>query len=72
VRSIVLVTHASHMPRAVRAFKQASGSEMEIISAPLGFVTRDQTSTMDWVPTPQGGRMVYDILHELLGLVVGT
>lgn len=72
VRSIVLVTHAAHMPRAMRAFQQASGGELQIIPAPMGFVTRDQSTLMEWMPSSYGVRGVNDILHELLGLAAGA
>jgi len=72
VRTIVLVTHAAHMPRAMRAFSEASGGELRIIPAPLGFATRDQSATMDWLPTTRGYQLVQDLLHELVGLSIGV
>jgi uncharacterized SAM-binding protein YcdF (DUF218 family) len=72
VRHIVLVTHAAHMRRAMRAFQEASGGELQITPAPIGFTARDQRPIMDWLPTTRGNTLVYDILHELLGLAIGA
>lgn len=72
VRHVVLVTHAAHMPRALRAFNAASGGELQITPAPIGFATRDHRTILDWLPTTNGHTRVYDVLHELLGLAVGA
>lgn len=71
VRRIVLVTHAAHMPRAVRAFREAAGNRITIVPAPLAFATAEHTP-MDWVPTEHGLRYVHAELHELIGLVTGS
>jgi uncharacterized SAM-binding protein YcdF (DUF218 family) len=72
VRRIVLVTHAVHMPRAVRAFRDAAGARIAIVPAPVGFVTRDDTSWLEWMPTQHGYQQTHNALHELLGLIAGA
>lgn len=72
VRTIVLVTHAAHMPRAMRAFTQASQGELRIVPAPLGFTARDQQAVMDWLPTTRGYTLTQDMIHELIGLALGA
>lgn len=70
VRRIVVVTHASHMRRAVRAFKQAGGPDLEVIAAPMGFVTIDDRWPLPWLPSAQGYRLVDAAWHEVIGLLL--
>ncbi|NRT57526.1 YdcF family protein [Sphaerotilus uruguayifluvii] len=72
VRRIILVTHASHMPRAMRAFRDAAGRQISIVAAPVGFVTNDESGLLDWIPSSYGYRLVHDALHEVLGLITGN
>lgn len=76
VRRIVLVTHASHMPRALKMFEQAASKgqmgQIELIAAPLGFVTPEDRPLLDWLPSASGYQQVHALLHELIGLAVGT
>ncbi|MEN9545118.1 MAG: hypothetical protein RLZZ598_1951 [Pseudomonadota bacterium] len=67
VQRIVLVTHAWHMPRALRAFEQAAGGHLKITPAPLGFFVPEQAPELDWLPTLQGFTQVRLALRELLG-----
>ena len=72
VKRIVLVTHASHMPRAARAFRDAAGKRLVIVPAPVAAVTRDEQPLLDWMPSHQGFTLVHNALHEVLGLLTGA
>lgn len=72
VRRIVLVTHASHMPRALRAFRDAAGKRMVIVPAPVAAVTREDQPALDWLPSQQGYLLVHSALHEVFGLIAGN
>jgi uncharacterized SAM-binding protein YcdF (DUF218 family) len=71
IKRIVLVTHASHMPRAMRAFRDAAGKGMVIVPAPVAAVTRDDLPALDWLPSQHGYQLVHTALHEVLGLIAG-
>ncbi len=70
VRRIVVVTHASHMRRAVRAFRQAGGPDIEVIAAPMGFITVEDRWPLPWLPSAQGYRLVDAAWHEVMGLLL--
>ena len=78
VKHIVLVTHAWHMPRALRAFEDAaaaavtSGASIRIEPAPLGLARRNDTPVLDWIPSPSGLVEVRQILRELAGRLAGA
>ena len=76
VKHIVLVTHAWHMPRALRAFEDAAaatpGASIRIESAPLGLARRNDTPVLDWIPSPTGVVEVRQILRELAGRLAGA
>jgi len=63
IRSVYLVTHAWHMPRARRAFEQAG---FEVIAAPTGY-TSITPSPMAWIPSGQALRYTHIALREWLG-----
>jgi uncharacterized SAM-binding protein YcdF (DUF218 family) len=63
IRSVYLVTHAWHMPRARRAFEQAG---LEVIAAPTGY-TSITPSPMAWIPSGQALRNTHIALREWLG-----
>jgi uncharacterized SAM-binding protein YcdF (DUF218 family) len=70
VRRIVLVTHAAHLPRALRWFRAAAqerGLDIELIPAPTGFVGDDEAGAMAWMPTGRGAQLVHAALHEIAG-----
>ena len=69
VRRIILVTHAVHMPRALRAFRDAAGTRLVIVPAPVAFITPDESGLLEWMPSAHGYRLTHDALHELLGLI---
>ncbi|MDQ6679701.1 MAG: YdcF family protein, partial [Pseudomonadota bacterium] len=72
VDHIVLVTHAWHMPRALRAFRQAAGSGIAIEAAPMGLATNLEVAPLDWLPSSAGFTMTRSVLREWLGLLAGS
>lgn len=72
ITEIVLVTHASHMPRALRAFKQAAGADIRITPAPMGSLTATDRPELDWLPTLEGITSVRNVLRELGGIAAGA
>lgn len=66
IRSIYLVTHAWHMPRARLSFEHAG---FEVFAAPTGFATHRASAVLDYLPDWQGLRDSAIALHEMLGLV---
>lgn len=65
IERIALVTHASHMPRALIAFQATS---LKVIPTPTHFLEAEQTMGLDWFPSGQGLRNSRRVLHEILGL----
>ncbi|MGE5116853.1 MAG: YdcF family protein [Betaproteobacteria bacterium] len=72
VATIVLVTHGWHMPRAARAFREASQGRVRIVAAPMGLAPRVERPLLRWMPTAQGLAHVHHVLHEALGLLAGS
>ena len=72
IRRIVLVTHGWHMPRALRAFEAAAGSDIRIEAAPMGLARGTDTPALTWMPTTQGMALVRNVLRELLGRIAGA
>ncbi len=66
IDSILLVTHAWHMPRAAWAFERAG---LRVIAAPMGFTSAISPSRwwMAWLPNAQALGRVHYALHERLG-----
>ena len=67
VRSIVLVTHATHMPRAKAEFEAVG---FTVLPAPTAFPQRDQRTLLEWLPSGEGLLQSRTVLRELLGLHV--
>jgi uncharacterized SAM-binding protein YcdF (DUF218 family) len=72
IRHVLLVTHAWHMPRAVRAFTEAAAGGLEIEPAPIGLASGSMKSSLLWVPTLDGTVEVRRALRELLGKAIGA
>lgn len=68
VRRVYLVTHASHMPRAVWAFENQG---ISTIPAPVGFGTlnKQERETLGYLPSASGLHMSSAAIRERLGLV---
>jgi uncharacterized SAM-binding protein YcdF (DUF218 family) len=68
---IILVTHGWHMPRALRAFREAGGDATRVEAAPMGLAKRLEASPLPWIPSMTGFSEMNHVLHELAGLAVG-
>lgn len=66
VRHVFLVTHAWHMPRAVRAFSRAG---LQVTPAPTLFATRSNrdATVLAWLPSASGLEATHRAAHEYLG-----
>lgn len=64
ITRIYLVTHAWHMPRAMKTF-QAAG--FQVIPAPTAFTTRYRTDLLAFVPNASALSDSRIFLHELIG-----
>lgn len=67
VTRIALVTHASHMPRALNEFRSAG---LTALAAPTHFLEPELGMGLDWFPSGQGLRNTRRVVHEWLGLLV--
>ena len=66
IKSIYLVTHAWHMPRAMQVF-QAAG--FKVIPAPTAFTTRYHTDLLSFIPNADGLRRSRIFVRELIGIL---
>lgn len=71
IKRVLLVTHSEHMPRAMRAFQEASGGQIEILAAPLGWRDDLPYTLADWFPSADAFKRVRYVLYESLGLLAG-
>ena len=72
IRHIVLVTNGYHMPRALRNFEQAAGSDVSIEAAPMGTAKRGNLPSLAWLPTTEGFQDTRNVLRELIGRATGV
>ncbi|WP_299230626.1 ElyC/SanA/YdcF family protein [uncultured Halomonas sp.] len=65
---IVLVTSASHMPRAMRHFQRAG---LDPVAAPTHYLTQHtpRSTLRDWVPSASELRKTERVVYEALGLL---
>lgn len=72
VRQVLLVTHAEHMARALRAFEaQAAPLGLRIVPAPVGLRPAGPLTFSDWCPSRDGFERVRYVLYEALARVAG-
>ncbi len=65
IRTIFLVTHAWHMPRAKKSFERAG---LEVVPAPMGFaVPSDGSRLRAWIPSAGALQLSSYALHEWIG-----
>lgn len=67
IDTVLLVTHAWHMPRATAVFAEEG---VKVIPAPMGFTDVEQGNLLNWVPSPSALQSSYFALHEWLGGLV--
>lgn len=75
VTHLVLVTHGWHMPRALRAFKEAAAREQakwEIVPAPMGLAAPVERPLLRWLPSSEGFQLVRSVLREKFGWYSGA
>ena len=72
ITHIVLVTHGTHMPRAVKVFEESAGTGIRIQAAPMGMSATNMANTLAWIPSAHGFHLVRRALHEWLGMLVGA
>jgi uncharacterized SAM-binding protein YcdF (DUF218 family) len=77
IREIVLVTHATHMPRALREFRAAAGaataaSSMHITPAAMGQAWPADSALLRWLPSSEGVQRMRAALHEVLANLADT
>lgn len=66
IRSVYLVTHAWHMPRARLAFEAAG---FQVIPAATAYTTRYRTTILDFLPDARALRDSALFFHEIIGIV---
>ncbi len=66
ITKVYLVTHAWHMRRAKGVFEAAG---LQVVPAPMGFVSSPGPELGDFVATPAGLVMSYYAVHEGVGLL---
>lgn len=66
IRTVVLVTDVSHMPRAARAFEAAG---LNVVPAPVHFRASAPLNVTDFVPSVDGLELSRNALRELVGAV---
>jgi uncharacterized SAM-binding protein YcdF (DUF218 family) len=66
IKTIYLVTHFWHMPRAQAQFEKQG---IQVISAPMGFYQKEQFSPLDFYPSADGFQRTRWIWHTILGTI---
>lgn len=66
IRTVYLVTHAWHMPRAQLAFEAAG---FKVIPAATGYTTRYRLTILDFMPDARALRDSALFFHEIIGIV---
>jgi uncharacterized SAM-binding protein YcdF (DUF218 family) len=64
VKRIVLVTHATHMRRAVHEFTDAG---VEVVPAPVGMYSARNYGISRYIPSPDAMQRAHSAIYELVG-----
>jgi uncharacterized SAM-binding protein YcdF (DUF218 family) len=72
INHVVLVTHGFHMPRALRDFAEAAGTEIKVEPAPMGLARRLERPALEWMPSSRGFNQMRVVLRELVGKAAGA
>jgi uncharacterized SAM-binding protein YcdF (DUF218 family) len=73
ITTIVLVTDALHMRRALAHFERAAeGRRIRIVVAPMGARGSGHLRAIDWLPSLDGYEVVWMTCHEALGRLLGA
>jgi uncharacterized SAM-binding protein YcdF (DUF218 family) len=75
IAKLVVVTHGWHMPRALRAFREAAarqGTTWELVPAPMGLSPRVERPVLRWMPSSEGFLLVRAVLREQIGWWLGA
>lgn len=72
IEEIVLVSHGWHLPRAVRAFRDAAAGTMRITAAPMGLAPPIDRPLLRWLPTSEGIVHMRAVVREIVGLLAGS
>lgn len=71
VKTVIVVTHAWHMPRALEHFRRAAGDDLRVIGAPMGQMVLVHRWTTDWLPSGEGLQENRRVLREWLARLAG-
>jgi uncharacterized SAM-binding protein YcdF (DUF218 family) len=66
IKTIYLVTHFWHIPRAKAQFEKQG---IQVISAPMGFYQKEQFTPLDFYPSAEGLQKTRWIWHAILGTI---
>ena len=66
ITHIMLVTHAWHMPRALKEFERAG---FQVTPAPTAFTTRYRTDGLAYLPTASALQQSRIFIHEVIGML---
>jgi uncharacterized SAM-binding protein YcdF (DUF218 family) len=64
IRTIYLVTHATHMPRALRAFTREG---LQVVPAPTMFATSSRWRVTSFLPSSGSLQTTATVMHEWVG-----
>ncbi len=64
IHRIILVTHATHLPRSVREFTAAGA---DVVPAPVGMLNERDTGMFRYLPNPLALLRSYSAVYELIG-----
>lgn len=76
IRTLVLVTHEQHLPRALRAFREAMNDKgvpgsITLIPAPAGLRPDGPWRLSTWLPSSEGYARVRYVIYEAIALAAG-